>query len=282
VHAEIEAELPYVLADRSQLSQVVMNLVTNAIEALDGEGKIELRASSQTLDAAQLANLHYNNTATPGRFAVLEVADSGPGIDREDAAHMFDPFFSTKFTGRGLGLASVLGIVQSHRGALHVQTQLGQGTCFKVALPLATALRATERPLLQRPSDPWGGSGRVLLVDDDSTVRSVVAKLITSFGFDVTDADGGERALELLREAEPPFKLVVLDWMMPGVSGSQVLKALRVLQPQLPVILISGYSAEDLAAYDECVLCVQKPMTRKQLQDAMATLLAPSSVELTA
>lgn len=269
---QVTVDLPFIEADRGQVNQVVMNLVTNAIEALEGAGAVKVHTWLENHDSDSLATFQHSSAAAPGSFVVLQVQDSGRGIPAATLARIFDPFFSTKFTGRGLGLASVLGIVQSHHGALRVRTQPGAGTSFEIAFPLATQRSESERPRLA-PEATWKGSGRVLLVDDDDAVRRVVAKMLTWLGFEVTAANGGELGLELYRNGEPPFRLVVLDWIMPGFSGERVLKKLRELNPELPVILISGYSTEDLAAYDERVVCVQKPMTLAQMRTAVSSLL---------
>jgi PAS domain S-box-containing protein len=272
VQVDIATPLPQIEADRGQVNQVVMNLVTNAIEALDGESVIMVRTRLESLDAEALSTFQHYATAAPGDFVVLRVQDSGNGIDAAVLARIFDPFFSTKFAGRGLGLASVLGIMQSHRGALRVRTTVGEGTGFEVAFPVAELRRESEQPRPLVESD-WRGSGPVLLIDDDQEVSKVVAQMLRCLGFDVTAVNGGEVGLELIRRRDPPFKCVVLDWIMPGFSGERVLQILREFEPQMPVILISGYGTEDLATYDDHVICLQKPMTLAQLRDAAIEVL---------
>jgi two-component system, cell cycle sensor histidine kinase and response regulator CckA len=185
---------------------------------------------------------------------------------------IFDPFYTTKFTGRGLGLATVLGIVQSHHGAIRVSSTPAEGgTSFEIAFPVAVIRRESERP--RRPTDAdREGAGSVLLIDDDDMVRAVMKQLLSALGFQVTAANGGIEGLELFQTAVTRFDLVVLDWLMPGFSGEQVLQRLRELDPLLPMILISGYSAEDLAVSDARVTRLQKPMTLSQLQDAVQTV----------
>lgn len=277
LQAQITADLPEVQADRAQVSQVVMNLVVNAIEAVSGTGVISVQTRAVWLDADMLKEFQHSNTAQPGHFVILQVRDSGPGISGATLARIFDPFFSTKFAGRGLGLASVLGIVQSHHGALSVNSVVGVGSSFEIAFPAALPRVESEIPRAHTPST-WKGSGRVLLIDDDDGVRRVVAMLLAQLGFDVTAASDGEAGLELFRHAHAPFRLVVLDWIMPGFSGEQTLAALREQQPELPIILISGYSAQDLSSYDARAVCVQKPMTMSQLRSAVRQLLGQTVV----
>jgi two-component system cell cycle sensor histidine kinase/response regulator CckA len=275
VVTRISNDLPAIEADRGQVNQLVLNLVTNAIEALTGErGVITIQTRCEQLDADALAQFQHSASAAPGHFAILQVQDTGSGIDAERVIHIFDPFFTTKFTGRGLGLASVLGIVQGHRGALRLVTHPGEGTSFEVAFPLADPRQESQRPTELVSEAEWTGSGSVLVIDDEDAVRAVVAKMLKLMGFDVTTANGGSQGLELFRSASPPFKCVVLDWMMPGFSGEQVLEALRSLAPELPVLLISGYSADALGTHDEHVVRVQKPMTLSQLRDAMRVVTA--------
>jgi len=257
IQAEISAELPAIEADSGQVSQLVMNLVTNAIEALDGCGVVAIRTTVQRLSAEALGEFQHAKGAKPGSFGVLCVQDSGSGIDAATITRIFDPFFSTKFSGRGLGLASVLGIVQGHRGAMRVRSSPGEGTCFEIALPLAEPRASSQPPAQRDPAGDAVASGPVLLVDDDDGVRTVVAQLLECLGFDVTIADSGQAALDLFRRPELQFDLVVMDWMMPGLSGEQMLKALRESAPELPVILISGYNAGELASNDQRVARVQ-------------------------
>jgi PAS domain S-box-containing protein len=266
------AGLPEIDADRGQVNQIVLNLVTNSIEALgEAAGTIVIDMRSTTLDRHELATFQLNQHAGPGEFVVLQVRDTGCGMDAATQQRIFDPFFSTKFTGRGLGLASLAGIVQTHRGAVRVRSTLGEGSSIEVAFRLAEPRKASERP----PSvADWKGSGPILLIDDDDTVRKVMAELLTMLGFDVTAAASGETGLELYRRGSPRFKLIVLDWIMPGMSGAAVLEQLRKTEPELPVILISGYSVEDLANYDHYSIGLQKPMMFDALRDAVRSMLA--------
>jgi PAS domain S-box-containing protein len=275
LRTQITVSVPSIEADRGQIQQVVTSLVTNAIEAVGERGVIVIETRAERLDAARLSKFQHRLSAEPGLYTMLRVQDSGPGIEPACLSRIFDPFFTTKFTGRGLGLATVLGVVQGHHGALRVQSTPGEGTSFELAFPAGAVAKESEHPAPLRETE-WVGSGTVLLIDDDEDVRAVVARLLTSLGFEVTSANGGEHGLDLFRRSVRRFDLVVLDWLMPGISGEQVLKELRALDPALPVVLISGYSAEDLAIADERLVRVQKPMTLAQLREAARMVLSAS------
>jgi len=269
------AELPAVDADCVQIQQVITNLVLNAIEAVgEGAGSIELRTGAEELDATELDRFTYRNEVEPGRFVVVRLDDTGLGIDATTLARIFDPFYTTKFAGRGLGLASVLGIVRAHHAALRVRSELGRGTRFEIAWP-RSAGRASSRPPRPAAIRQWKGSGRVLVVDDDSTVRDTVGQQLRRLGFDVTLASDGTDALRLACEAESDFALAVVDQTMPGLSGEQLIAALRELEPNLPVVLMSGYRRKNLATPDDRLTFLQKPMTTEQLSEAVREVLSP-------
>jgi PAS domain S-box-containing protein len=271
IRCELPAKLSPIAADRVHVQRLLINLLTNAVEAVDRSGLVELSAMMTALDARALAEYPYANGAHPGRFAIVHIADNGRGIDATTLAHIFDPFFSTKFTGRGLGLATVLGIVQSHCGAIRVHSLPGRGTSFDVALPLAEVAPGLEAQAHDSGVE-WRGVGRVLVIDDDDDVRRVVEKMLNLLGFEVVAANGGEAGLAAFVGATKRFDLVVLDWLMPGMSGERVLAELRKLAAELPVILISGYSAERLPSDLPHVLRLQKPMTLDQLRDAIRSI----------
>jgi PAS domain S-box-containing protein len=275
LQVQMSGDLPLVDADRGQVQQIVLNLVGNAIEALGERGTIVIRARSGPLDADALAKFSHARTAVPGEFVVFQVQDNGTGIDASKLPHIFDPFFTTKFAGRGLGLGSVLGIVQSHCGALRVQSSAREGTSFEIALPHARASRDSDSaPPISEAN--WKGSGPALVIDDDGDVRKVLVQMLELLGFEVEAANGGEQGLALLGAANPPFELVLLDWMMPGVSGEQVLRSLRAKDEVPAVVLVSGLRAESLASGDDPrLVSVQKPMTLADLRTAVRTVTSP-------
>ncbi len=268
--------LPSIRGDESQIRQVVLNLVTNAAEAAGASGgKIRVRTRAARCDRATLAATYLDDGLPEGDYVLLEVEDSGCGMDADTQRRVFEPFFTTKQTGRGLGLAVVLGIVRGHRGAIRITSAPGGGATFAVLLP-ATA--DVARPSVEpQPADSaWRGSGRVLLADDEETVRLVVSQMLRRLGFSVAQAVDGVEAVELLRLDPAGVRCVVLDLTMPRMDGETALRELRAIRPDLPVVVASGFSEpEALAAVAAGgpTAFIQKPYRTDELAAALETLL---------
>ncbi len=244
---QLGASLPPLRGDPTQLNQVLMNLVANASEAIGtGVGTVTIRTSRVTLSPMDMLTLNAGHEMEPGSFICLEVSDTGCGIPPEALAHIFEPFFTTKFVGRGLGLAAVLGIVQGHRGGLRVSSQIGGGTSFELFFPVATAPAMRERGSTA-PMATATPRGSVLVVDDEPTVRNFAAAALASAGFMVATAADGEDALAQLKRDPLHFDAVLLDLTMPKMDGEDTLMALRMLSPNLPVVLTSGHSEQTVA-----------------------------------
>jgi len=268
--------VPEVEVDVAQLRQVVMNLILNAAEAIgDRTGAIALRVGATDVTAADLADYVLGEHVAAGPFVYLEVADTGCGMTPEVRARIFEPFYSTKFAGRGLGLAAVLGIVRGHHGALRITSEPGRGTTFRVLLPAAARRAAAEG---QRTAGPqgWTGTGTVLVVDDEETVLATSRRMLQRMGFEVLAAGGGRRGLELAREHGPGLRAVLLDLTMPDLDGEQVCAELRRAWPELPVVISSGYAEAEVmprfAAHGRTGF-VQKPYGFDTLAAAMRTAL---------
>ncbi len=237
--------LPNVDADASQLRQVVMNLVVNASEAIgDRSGVITLSTGAMDCDRAYLSEAWLDEQLPEGLYVFIEVADSGSGMDGETRARIFDPFFTTKFTGRGLGLAAVLGIVRGHRGAIKVYSEPGKGSTLKVLFP------ASQRPEVREPTSLvrglYEGKGTVLLVDDDESVRAVGRKMLERVGFVVVTAADGAEAIARFRERADDIICAIVDLTMPHVDGAETFRELRRMRPGVRVILSSGYNEQDV------------------------------------
>jgi signal transduction histidine kinase/ActR/RegA family two-component response regulator len=235
---DLAPELPPVTADPAQLRQIVMNLITNASDALgEASGTITLRTG--VVQRPQ-------TPAEPPVSVFLEVSDTGCGMDTGTLQRIFDPFFSTKFTGRGLGLAAVMGIVESHQGHIRIRTAPGEGTSFKVVLPAVTG-EADVAPR-RRSGTGWRGKGTVLVVEDEEGVREVVGRMLERLGFHVIMAVDGQDALRVLDEHDGEVTAVLLDLSMPRVGGAETVRLLRQRSPELPVVLMSGYTEQDVAS----------------------------------
>lgn len=220
-----------------------MNLVINAAEALGGDpGRVWIRTETRELDAATLADGFGSSERSPGAWVTLEVADDGPGMDEEQRRRVFEPFYSTKRSGRGLGLAAVLGIAGAHRGVLRVESAPNHGTIFQLLLPPSEARpRRMEDPDPSRSAVPQ--AGRVLVVDDEEAVREVAQLLLQRGGLQVETVDGGDSALARVRSADD-LDAVLLDLAMPNRSGADVLRTVRAERPHLPVVIASGYKRD--------------------------------------
>ena len=270
---DLDQALPEIDVDVSQLHQVLMNLVTNGAEAIDApRGAVSVSTRATEIGAERAARV-LPVAIAPGRYVVLEVKDTGRGMDEATMQRIFDPFFTTKFTGRGLGLASVLGIMRTHKGDIEVESCLGQGTTFRAFFPITTG-RATARV---EPSHGRlaAGHGLVLVVDDDDNVRRTTNRLIASQGFEVIDAPGGKEALEIFSARPSSFTAAVVDLTMPGMNGRQCVRALREVRPDLPIIVMSGYDETDARwlALDRITSFLPKPFTIEELASRFRDVL---------
>jgi len=270
---KLAPDLPGIMADAAPIQQVLLNIVQNAVEVIGRrDGLIELITRVQAVDAAWLAEASTGQQLPAGTYVCLEVTDNGPGLDRETQARIFDPFFSAKGSGRGLGLAAALGIMRSHKGALRLVSEPGRGTTFTLAFPVndqpVQAPAATPAP----PARNWRGTGTVLIVDDEQTVRATAAQMIAFYGFTVKQAESGQQALDFLRQRGSRFDLVLLDLTMPGMDGYATFTALRQLQPDQRIVVFSGYSAQDAKqrfAGQNLNGFLQKPFSADSLREVL-------------
>ncbi len=239
-------KLPPIKADISQISQIVMNLITNASEAIgEQSGIIRLDTGVTKFDGSRMPEEYVTHETLKGTYAFILVSDTGCGMSKETIASMFDPFFTTKFFGRGLGLAAVIGIVRGHKGAIRVSSEPGKGSTIMIAFPACTdsSDSATED---SRNHNGLICKGTILLVDDDETVLSVGGEMLETLGFSVLPAAGGQEALDLLTEKGEQIVCVVLDLTMPHMDGKETCSRLREIDPAIPVIISSGYSRKDV------------------------------------
>ncbi|MCC6420516.1 MAG: PAS domain S-box protein [Gemmataceae bacterium] len=246
VEYDLAHGLPLIEGDATQLRQVIMNLITNASDALgDDNGEIRIATALVRLDRATLAVGSWSEDVSEGEYVSVEVSDTGCGMDPETQARVFEPFFTTKFTGRGLGLAAVQGIVRGHGGAITIASQPGRGTAFRIYLPVRAAGSTSRESVEQRAGReqaPTSGRGglRILVVDDDPGVREVTARMLRSRGFAVVAAEDGMQAVELFARDPAGFDAVLLDLAMPLMDGARTFLALRNLRPGVRVVIMSG------------------------------------------
>jgi two-component system cell cycle sensor histidine kinase/response regulator CckA len=264
-----------VSGDPGHLHQIALNLVINAVEALAGsDGSISITIEKRFIAALPASTTTTGVTMPAGRYVVLEVADNGVGMDAETRSRIFEPFFSTKFTGRGLGLAAVIGNVRAHGGTILVDSTPGAGTRFTVILPMAAETSQPDPPA----PDPsrWRGYGTILVIDDEDDVCAVTRQLLAEIGFTAITASSGSEGMERFAQARESFAAVLLDLTMPHLSGIDVALRLRDLDPHIPIILMSGYSQDDATervVSANRLLFLAKPFTlhslRTQLQRAL-------------
>jgi PAS domain S-box-containing protein len=262
--------LPWMEADASQIRQIVMNLIINGAEAIGGEGGT-VRVSTDIADS--------------GAEIFMQVKDSGSGMSETTKAKMFDPFFSTKFTGRGLGLAAVSGIVRGHKGKMQVDSTPGQGTTFRVTFPAAR----TERPVevlrtADKPSPMAAqGAGAILVVDDEPAVREMAKVILENSGYTVLAAKDGREAVEIFRRDAGKIGVVLLDMTMPVMGGDEAFRLIREIQPGVPIVMSSGYSelaAREELGRDAIAGFIQKPYTAARLVASIQEALEHSGREV--
>jgi len=271
--------LPSVTADSGQMEQIIMNMVINASEAIgEGASVVTVRTGVEVCEESYLERSRVEEKPSPGRFVFLEVSDTGCGMDEETQRCLFDPFFTTKFTGRGLGMSAVVGIVRGHKGAIVVESEVGRGTTIRVLFPAPWAGGEEARPREEAVSVPSGEgvvggfSGTVLVVDDEEAVCDLYREELEGFGFTVLTAEDGEEGVRVFREHAGEITCVILDLKMPKMDGVAAFKELTRIRPGVRVILSSGYDQQEalrLFAGQGLSGFIQKPYTLANLRDTL-------------
>ena len=283
IKSDLAKNIPIIDGDESQIRQIVMNLIINASEAIGTEqGEIQVSLVKKTISDGQQVRDYQGKTIPPGGYVYLEVTDTGCGMDEEAKWRIFEPFFTTKFTGRGLGMSSVLGIINSHGGMLQLFSQLDQGTTFKIYLPVQKTDSVGDEIQIRAVSPvPWQGSGTILLVEDEDQVRLVAKTLLGKFGFTVLEAVNGKEALELYRKNSADIILVVTDMGMPVMDGYELFQELKNLDSKLPIIISSGFGDSEISSRigsDHISGIISKPYNSDQLREVLKCIVenAPS------
>ncbi len=275
ITSDLASDIPPIMADASQIRQVAMNLIINAAEAVgESQGNIRISLSKTAIKADQPVRDHQGNIIPPGLYACLEVTDNGCGMNNEIRQRLFEPFYTTKFTGRGLGMSAVLGIIKSHNGALQLFSQPAKGTTFKIYLPIQMTELTTDDQLQQQTCPPttWKGNGTILLVEDEEQVICVAEIMLKELGFTVIKAFNGKEGLKLYQQNAADITMVVTDIGMPVMDGYALIRELKKIKPDLPIIITSGFGEVDVASRipgEGIVGLINKPYSFIQLRDLL-------------
>jgi PAS domain S-box-containing protein len=276
LRVELRPELPKVYADPAQLRQVVMNLVINASEAIgEKPGLIRIRTGVVHADRSFFQHAYMASELPAGDYIFVDVTDTGCGMSAETQAKIFDPFFTTKFTGRGLGLAAVLGIVRGHNGALKITSEPNKGSTFRFLLPAPmSSVRQEESESTNSVIASCRAGGTILVVDDDPSVRAITARMVEAAGFDVLQAVDGRHGVEVFSEKQTEIRAVVLDMAMPNLNGQEAFHEMRRIRPDVKVLLVSGFSEQDAFQGPEPSGFLQKPFKPEDLSGKLQRILA--------
>lgn len=273
----LDTQLPLIEADRGQLQQVVMNLFINAVEALEEDGgTIAITTRFQQLTDIDTLQGYLVGKVMPGDYVTLQITDSGVGMDQTVLSRIFDPFFSTKPKGHGLGLSATMGIIRTHQGALQVQSQLGRGTTFTILLPALTPVSAEPQTAIMAPPATSVPRQLVLVVDDDEAIREVASDILIDHGFSVVSAASGQEGIDQFRRLQHQVGVILLDMKMPGMNGKQTYQLLREIEPSIKVIFMSGYSESEITLQlgdGQTVPFLSKPYSADALTNQVRQML---------
>ena len=272
-HYELSEDLSTILADQGQIEQILLNLFVNAADAMSTGGDLFLKTINKT--HKNIKSSLY--TPKPGKYVQLTVTDTGIGMDRKTQDRIFEPFYTTKEMGRGtgLGMASVFGIIKAHGGYINVESEVGTGTTFNIYLPASNKKAAKSKT--EEPNRFINGNGTILIVDDEDLVLGTGSKILEKLGYTVLEATGGMEAVEIYKENKEDVDLVILDMVMPGMGGGKVFDTIKEINPEVRVLLSSGYSIDGQAAeilQRGCDDFIQKPFSINKLSEKVNEFLA--------
>ncbi|MCX8044009.1 MAG: ATP-binding protein, partial [Desulfobacterota bacterium] len=266
-----------VYADPTQMLQLVMNLCTNAVNAMENKstGTLTISLSTETLSAEDAMAYHH---ITPGEYVMLRVSDTGKGIAPDIIDKIFDPFFTTKEIGKGtgLGLSVVHGIVKEHGGAIRVESTLGKGSLFTIVLPLARHNHAVQCKKEPDVATLFKGTGKILFVDDEESLTDTYRQMLERLGYTVTTAHNGTEAWKLFSDRPASFDIIITDQTMPGMSGCELVKKIKQIRPDIPIILCTGYAewvTPDPVAYAGIAAFLEKPVPITTMERNIRALL---------
>ncbi|MDD2273819.1 MAG: PAS domain S-box protein [Desulfuromonadaceae bacterium] len=274
INLSLPATIPVITGDESQIRQIVTNLIINSSEAIgEVQGNVFVSVAKEYISAESAEKDCQGNGIAPGWYVLLEVSDDGCGMDAETKNRIFEPFFTTKFTGRGLGMSAVLGIIKAHQGALQLESAKGLGTTFKVYLPIQNNGQSEVLPFLQSAEpEPWRSSGTILLVEDEEQVASVAQAMLEELGFSVMVASNGVEALQQYQDNVSAIALVITDIGMPIMDGYELFSRLKTLNPKVPIIISSGFGDSVITSRiptEEIAGLISKPYNFIQLCEVL-------------
>ncbi len=270
IRFHLAENLPLIEGDAAQIRQTIINLVANASDAIESaDGSISLTTGTMICDSDYLGKTYFEEPLSEGHYVFIDVTDNGCGMTEQTRNNLFDPFYTTKFTGRGLGLAAVSGIIRGHFGAVNVRSEPGNGTTIRVLFPAQRKHGKLKLEAFSGKSNDLSGSGAILLVDDEESVLSVGKQMLEHLGFSVVTASDGQAAVDLYKEHSESIMLVILDLIMPVLDGEETFKKLCEINEDVAVILCSGYNEQEVTQRfigKELAGFLQKPYRFSQLE----------------
>jgi CheY-like chemotaxis protein len=273
INTRLQSDIPRITGDASQLRQAAMNLIINASEAIGEEqGVIQVSLARTEIKAGGTDKDHLGVSIPAGQYVCMEVTDSGCGMSDEVRQRIFEPFYTTKFTGRGLGMSALLGIVKAHKGALQLDSHPGQGTAFKIYLPVKIRSASREKSAQQEVQAVWKGSGTILLAEDEKQIMLVASTMLKELGFSVIEAVNGLEALEMYLSNAADIAVVVTDMGMPVMNGHDLFYKLKQLDPLLPIIISSGFGEAEISSkipLENVAGLINKPYNYDQMREVL-------------
>jgi len=274
---DCQEKTPFIKGDITQIRQIVMNLIINASDAIgDNSGVITVATGVMWCESDYLIESYLREPLPAGRYTYLDVADTGVGMDSDTMGKLFDPFFTTKFTGRGLGMAAVLGILRSHHGAVKVYSEPGKGTTFRVLFPAVETTQEPDAKIMEGHDESWSTDGVALLVDDEQLVREVGGRMLEKLGLTVMYASDGQEAVTVYSEHKGKIAFVLLDLTMPRMDGEECFRRIRDIDKDAKIIMTSGYSKHNvsrrLADWGDITGFVHKPFQISAIRKTLMTL----------
>jgi two-component system, cell cycle sensor histidine kinase and response regulator CckA len=277
IELDLKYSAPEITGDIAQIQQVVMNLIINAAEAIgDKNGTINIAIKKTIVPADHAETDFFGTTILPADYACLTVSDNGCGMDVETQKRIFEPFFTTKFTGRGLGMSAVLGIIKSHNGSLQLSGTPGVGTTFTIYFPSSDKCVSAEATQAAVSVPSSKANRTILMVDDEESLRIIGSALLNAMGFSVITASNGREAIEVYRERESGIDLILMDLLMPVMSGIDAYRLLREIAPAIPIVICSGCGTEGMSEEfdnDEYTAALQKPYKLDLLRNTLTKFI---------